>query len=91
MNTHSGKHLPFKLLMMMSLMLMVVVARTMMMMRIMVMVMQVIGIPHERLGEEVCAWIQLKSGETATDEELKDFCKQKASACTLSRLSPCMK
>lgn len=81
------------MLMAISLMLMVVVARTMMMMMIMVMVMvmQVIGIPHERLGEEVCAWIQLKSGKTATDEELKDFCKQKASACTVSRLSPCMK
>ena len=50
-------------------------------MLMLVMMMQVIGVPNERLGEEVCAWIQLKSGETATDEELKDFCKQKASAC----------
>ncbi|XP_072024538.1 medium-chain acyl-CoA ligase ACSF2, mitochondrial-like [Amphiura filiformis] len=36
---------------------------------------QVIGIPDERLGEEVCAWIKLKSGQQATPEEIKQFCK----------------
>ncbi len=36
---------------------------------------QVFGVPDERWGEEVCAWIQLKDGETATAEEIKEFCK----------------
>ena len=27
------------------------------------------------LGEEVCAWIQLKAGESSTEEEIIDFCK----------------
>ncbi|XP_025086706.1 acyl-CoA synthetase family member 2, mitochondrial-like, partial [Pomacea canaliculata] len=38
---------------------------------------QVIGVPDERLGEELCAWIQLKAGETLTETELRDFCKQR--------------
>ncbi|XP_071787632.1 medium-chain acyl-CoA ligase ACSF2, mitochondrial-like [Asterias amurensis] len=36
---------------------------------------QVIGLPDERLGEIVCAWIKLKEGQTATEEEIKEFCK----------------
>ena len=35
---------------------------------------QVVGIPDEKYGEELCAWIVLKSGETANDEEIKMFC-----------------
>ncbi|XP_020629867.1 acyl-CoA synthetase family member 2, mitochondrial-like isoform X3 [Orbicella faveolata] len=36
---------------------------------------QVIGVPDPRLGEEVCAWIKLHSGESATPEEIKEFCE----------------
>ncbi|XP_033646338.1 medium-chain acyl-CoA ligase ACSF2, mitochondrial-like isoform X1 [Asterias rubens] len=36
---------------------------------------QVIGVPDERLGEIVCAWIKLKEGQTATEVEIKEFCK----------------
>ncbi|XP_041479390.1 medium-chain acyl-CoA ligase ACSF2, mitochondrial-like [Lytechinus variegatus] len=36
---------------------------------------QVIGVPDERMGEELCAWIRLKAGQEATPEEIKDFCK----------------
>jgi fatty-acyl-CoA synthase len=35
----------------------------------------VVGLPDERLGEIVAAWIRLKSGETATPREIRDFCK----------------
>jgi fatty-acyl-CoA synthase len=35
------------------------------------------GLPDERLGEAVLAWIKLKAGETATAEEIKEFCKGK--------------
>ncbi|KAJ8028221.1 Acyl-CoA synthetase family member 2, mitochondrial [Holothuria leucospilota] len=35
---------------------------------------QIVGVPDKRMGEEVCACIKLKAGETATAEEIKDFC-----------------
>ena len=35
----------------------------------------VFGIPDEYYGEEVMAWVQLHAGETATEEELREFCK----------------
>ena len=37
----------------------------------------VIGIPDAKLGETVCAWVQLKQGETATEEEIREFCRGK--------------
>jgi fatty-acyl-CoA synthase len=37
----------------------------------------VIGIPDARLGETVLAWIQLKSGQQATAEDIQAFCKGK--------------
>ena len=36
---------------------------------------QVIGIPNERLGEIVVAWIRLRPSMEATEEEIKNFCK----------------
>jgi len=36
---------------------------------------QVVGIPDQRLGELVCAWIRLKPGEESTEEEIKEFCQ----------------
>lgn len=36
---------------------------------------QVFGIPHEKLGEEVCAWVLPKPGETPDPEEIRAFCK----------------
>jgi len=35
---------------------------------------QVFGVPDAKYGEEVCAWIQLKSGMNAVEKELRDFC-----------------
>jgi len=34
----------------------------------------VFGVPDERMGEEVAAWVQLHEGETMTAEELTNFC-----------------
>ncbi|MBR6772800.1 MAG: AMP-binding protein [Clostridia bacterium] len=34
---------------------------------------QVVGVPDERYGEECCAWIILNPGETADENEMKDF------------------
>ncbi|XP_036197832.1 medium-chain acyl-CoA ligase ACSF2, mitochondrial isoform X2 [Myotis myotis] len=38
---------------------------------------QVVGVKDDRMGEEVCACILLKSGEKSTPEEIKAFCKGK--------------
>ncbi|MEO7145201.1 MAG: AMP-binding protein [Bryobacteraceae bacterium] len=38
---------------------------------------QVVGLPDARLGESVAAWVRLKTGESATEEELRDFCRGK--------------
>ena len=36
---------------------------------------QVFGVPDPKMGEEVCAWVQLQPGEEMTEQELKDYCK----------------
>jgi fatty-acyl-CoA synthase len=36
---------------------------------------QVIGVPDPKYGEEVCAWIRLRDGVTATEQEFRDFCR----------------
>jgi len=36
---------------------------------------QVVGLPDAKYGEELCAWIKLKPGESATAEEIQAFCK----------------
>jgi fatty-acyl-CoA synthase len=37
----------------------------------------VTGLPDERLGETVLAWIKLKSEETATEDEIREFCRDR--------------
>ncbi len=37
----------------------------------------VFGIPDEFFGEEIMAWILLHAGETATQEEIREFCKDR--------------
>jgi fatty-acyl-CoA synthase len=36
---------------------------------------QVVGIPNARLGEIVAAWVRLRPGVEATEEEIKEFCQ----------------
>ena len=36
---------------------------------------QVFGVPDEKYGEQVCAWIVLKPGEQSTEDEIRDFCR----------------
>jgi len=38
---------------------------------------QVIGVPNEKFGEEVMAWVKVKSGYTITPEQLDEFCRDK--------------
>jgi fatty-acyl-CoA synthase len=36
---------------------------------------QVIGVPDPHYGEELCAWVRLRDGESATTEEIRAFCQ----------------
>jgi fatty-acyl-CoA synthase len=36
---------------------------------------QVVGLPDEKYGEELCAWIILREGESASVEEIREFCR----------------
>jgi fatty-acyl-CoA synthase len=38
---------------------------------------QVLGVPDERFGEEVMAWVMLKSDAQASPEEIREFCRGK--------------
>ncbi|HZP93416.1 MAG TPA: AMP-binding protein [Burkholderiales bacterium] len=40
-----------------------------------VMEAQVFGVPDPAMGEEICAWIVLKPGTSATEDEIRDFCR----------------
>jgi fatty-acyl-CoA synthase len=38
----------------------------------------VVGVPDDKYGEELCAWIRLKVGvQTPSEDEIRQFCKQK--------------
>ena len=36
---------------------------------------QVVGVPDQRFGEEIMAWVLLRAGEEATKDEIRDFCR----------------
>jgi fatty-acyl-CoA synthase len=38
---------------------------------------QVIGVPDERMGEELMAWIVLREGESASVDEIREFCRER--------------
>jgi long-chain acyl-CoA synthetase len=46
----------------------------------------VIGVPHERRGETVKAFIVVKEGETATEEEIIAFCRERMAAYRVPRI-----
>lgn len=38
---------------------------------------QVVGVPDQRFGEELCAWIIVKPGQSLDEVEVREFCKGK--------------
>jgi fatty-acyl-CoA synthase len=38
---------------------------------------QVIGVPDEKYGEELCAWVRLRAGSELTGEEIRAYCTGK--------------
>ena len=37
---------------------------------------QVCGVPDAKLGEEACAWLQLKTGCSVSEDEIRAFCRE---------------
>jgi fatty-acyl-CoA synthase len=46
---------------------------------------QVIGVPDERYGEELCAWVRLREGSEADGDELREWCKGRISSFKIPR------
>jgi fatty-acyl-CoA synthase len=46
---------------------------------------QVIGVPDERYGEELCAWVRLREGQKVTGEELREWCKGRIATFKIPR------
>ncbi|MCD2370953.1 AMP-binding protein [Bacillus sp. BS3(2021)] len=46
---------------------------------------QIVGVPDETFGEEISAWIKLKSGASMTADELKEYCKGKIARYKIPR------
>jgi fatty-acyl-CoA synthase len=36
---------------------------------------QVVGVPDERFGEELCAWVRCREGAACEPEDLRDYCR----------------
>jgi len=46
---------------------------------------QVVGVPDARYGEEVCAWVRLKPGESWTPEDLRAACRDRIATYKIPR------
>jgi fatty-acyl-CoA synthase len=38
---------------------------------------KVIGVPDDKYGEEVCAWVQLKENASLSEDDIRDFCRER--------------
>jgi fatty-acyl-CoA synthase len=46
---------------------------------------QVIGLPDLKYGEEVCAWVRLREGQYATEDEIREFCRSQVATYKIPR------
>jgi fatty-acyl-CoA synthase len=46
---------------------------------------QVFGVPDTKYGEELVAWVRLKEGESATPEELQEYCRGQIATVKIPR------
>jgi fatty-acyl-CoA synthase len=51
---------------------------------------QVIGVPDQRLGEELMAWVILREGEHMDLDELRDFCRDRIAHYKIPRYLKCV-
>ncbi len=46
---------------------------------------QVIGVLDARYGEELCAWVRVKEGQSVTGDELREWCKGRIATFKIPR------
>ena len=46
---------------------------------------QIIGLPDLNYGEEVCAWVRVKEGQSATEDEIREFCRRQIATYKIPR------
>jgi fatty-acyl-CoA synthase len=46
---------------------------------------QVIGVPDPKYGEEICAWVKLKEGESISEDEVRAYCRGKIATYKIPR------
>jgi fatty-acyl-CoA synthase len=46
---------------------------------------QVVGVPDMKYGEEVCAWIRLRDGQQATEEDVREYCRGQIASYKIPR------
>jgi fatty-acyl-CoA synthase len=46
---------------------------------------QVIGVPDQKYGEELCAWVKARPGSSLTEDGVRDFCRGKLAHHKLPR------
>jgi fatty-acyl-CoA synthase len=46
---------------------------------------QIIGVPDVKYGEEVCAWIRLRDGQQATEEDVREYCRGQIASYKIPR------
>ena len=46
---------------------------------------QVIGVPDSKYGEEVCAWIRLRTDQAATIDDIREFCRGQIASYKIPR------
>jgi fatty-acyl-CoA synthase len=50
----------------------------------------VVGVPDDKYGEELCAWLQTKGGKEISAEELRAYCKGKLAHYKIPRYVKCV-
>jgi fatty-acyl-CoA synthase len=46
---------------------------------------QVVGVPDPKYGEELCAWVRLKEGQSVDGDELREWCRGKIATFKIPR------
>jgi fatty-acyl-CoA synthase len=46
---------------------------------------QVFGVPDDKFGEELCAWIKVRPGETLTEDQVRAYCHEQIAFIKIPR------
>jgi fatty-acyl-CoA synthase len=45
--------------------------------------LQAFGVPDPKVGEEICVFLKLRNGATLTEQDVRNYCKDKVSGNVL--------